>query len=218
MLAPRKKLWSTPISAVDHCMQRIPLRPNDKVVDIGCGDGRIILKWAELLTAKYDENDDESFPAYISFLGIDINPTRIEECQESLQQARHDNSKIHPSISIEFVCANALESSELIQDATVIFIYLIPRGIQQIYPLLKDHCCSKEKRKRQQEGGTDVYDDNDVQQQQQQQQETLRIASYMSKLPTSTDDDTIKPVGRALCHTDHQKDAAWPLYFYESAS
>ena len=61
MLAPRKKLWSTPIGAVDHAIiwTQGDLKPNDSICDIGCGDGRIILRWAELYSqSKMDQSSN----------------------------------------------------------------------------------------------------------------------------------------------------------------
>lgn len=185
MLAPRKKLWSTPLSAVDHCIERIPLQANDCVLDIGCGDGRILLEWAERIcrSSHHDAVDLSS----LSFLGIDIDPERIEECERFAKEAKFAG-RIAPELRVDFVCANALESLEHFQKATVIFLYLIPRGLKQICPLLKGHS--------------------------KRLQETIRVATYMSKLPSSQD-DCINALGRALCRVEHQQEAAWPLYFYE---
>jgi len=174
-------------------MERIPLNSNDFVCDIGCGDGRIIHRWAVLVSESASSSNDggdsqkeSSNEETTSFLGIDIDPDRIEAAKRKTDLLRSDG-KILPEIKITFLCRNAMESAELFRDATVIFLYLIPRGLKQIYPLIvgeRHKLVSKEKRRN------------------------LRIVSYMSKLPALT------PEGRALCRVEHQKEAAWPLYFY----
>jgi SAM-dependent methyltransferase len=178
MLAPRKTLWSTPTSAVEHLQKWIPLRDNDKICDIGCGDGRILLEWAQRVSSATTENVPK-----VSFLGIDIDPDRIAICQDSLNEQRQ-NGKIHEHLTIEFVCANALESTELFDKATVFFLYLIPRGLKLIQPLLQEH-----KATTMGEG-------------------PLHVVSYMAKLPGETVTD------RALLEVEHQPGAAWPLYYY----
>ncbi|KAG7363079.1 ribosomal protein L11 methylase [Nitzschia inconspicua] len=186
MLAPRKRLWSTPLSAIDHCLEWIPLKQNDSVLDIGCGDGRILIEWAERISSQ-----KVAFLTSLSFLGIDIDPDRIQESQ-SAAKAAIATGRLSPEIRMNFVCANALESVELFQNATVIFLYLIPRGLKQILPLLKDHA--------------------------NRMRATIRVATYMSKLPLDDDDGEkmiIKLLGRATCRVEHQREAAWPLYFYE---
>ena len=39
MIAPRKKLWSTPLAAVDVAIDFLKPTPEDVVFDVGCGDG-----------------------------------------------------------------------------------------------------------------------------------------------------------------------------------
>lgn len=187
MLAPRKKLWSTPPSAVDHLMEHMPLQPHDTVLDIGCGDGRILLQWAERVSAVMTETV-EVRPS-LTFLGIDIDPDRIAECQKAAQQTQEEG-KIHPSIRLEFICANALESVDHFQQANVIFLYLIPRGLNLIYPLLLEH---KQR--------MHFTNDNNI----------VMVATYMSKLPKEAG----PPRSTATCTVPHQPDAAWPLYFYQ---
>jgi SAM-dependent methyltransferase len=126
------------------------------LIDIGCGDGRVLLSWAEMISTKYKY---ESVTPSISFLGIDIDPGRIEECQRKLALAKSEG-KILPEMKLNFVCANALESFDLFQQATVFFLYLIPRGVKQIHPMLVQH------RKR--------------------SKSVIRVATYMSKLPSET--------------------------------
>lgn len=157
MLAPRKTLWSTPLSAVDHLEKWIPLRDHDKICDIGCGDGRILLEWAERLSST------DKVPPTVSLLGVDIDPVRIHACNKSLEELRQAN-RIHGNLTVRFVCANALESSDLFDQATVFFLYLIPRGLKLIHPLILKH---KEKLK---EGD-------------------LHVVCYMAKLPGETESD-----------------------------
>lgn len=151
------------------------------MLDIGCGDGRILLEWAERISR--DSTMTRDGVSTLSFLGIDIDPDRIEQCQHAADEAK-SAGRVLLEIKLDFVCANALESVELFQNATVVFLYLIPRGLKQIYPLLKEHS--------------------------KRRQEPIRIVTYMSKLPSAE----IAPTGRALCRVEHQQEAAWPLYFY----
>ncbi len=89
-------------------------------------------------------------------MGIDIDPGRIDESNESAARAKLEG-RILPDMDIHFVCGNALEYSAIPPRATVIFLYLIPRGLKQVYPILIDH------RKRR---GT-----------------SIRVITYMSMLP-----------------------------------
>jgi tRNA G46 methylase TrmB len=47
MLAPRKKLWSTPMAIVDEAIKITGVTASDVVVDIGCGDGRFLIAAAK---------------------------------------------------------------------------------------------------------------------------------------------------------------------------
>ena len=132
MLAPRKTLWSTPLSAVDHLERWIEVNDGDKICDIGCGDGRILLEWAQRMSSP------SSVPKKVSLVGIDIDPVRIRTCHIELEKRRQEHS-IHPHLSISFVCGNALESTELLENSTAVFLYLIPRGLKLIHPLLLQH-------------------------------------------------------------------------------
>ena len=129
MLAPRKTLWSTPDAVIEKIIEWVPLSSTDKVCDIGCGDGRVLLTWAICLSNIPTVN--------ISFVGIDIDEMRISQANDKLNQARVEG-RIDSRISISFHCANALEATHLFQDATVIFLYLIPRGLRKMKSLIRD--------------------------------------------------------------------------------
>jgi hypothetical protein len=183
MLAPRKTLWSTPDAVIDAVVQWVPLQ-GDTVCDIGCGDGRVILQWASAYSSvDRRENSEAAMP---SFVGIDIDADRIKEAEEALEQARSEG-RIDPRISISFNCANALETTDLYRTATVFFLYLIPRGLRKIKPLLlQTH----------RDGLTD------------HSSKKVRVVTYMSKFSDET------PVRSESISVPHQPGASWPVHLY----
>jgi hypothetical protein len=210
------------------CCEKIPLQDKDCICDIGCGDGRVLIRWAELLSSS---SLSSTTTMNVSFLGIDIDPNRINESREAVIRAKQEG-RILPQIDMQFICGNALEccwngstissssppccsshhpsstttptTTTILQqhNVTIFFLYLIPRGLKQIYPILLDHVV----RTRRNQGETTTIT------KQSQQQYPIRVVTYMSMLPPT---EAIKPVEKAICHVPHQKDAAWPIYFYE---
>jgi hypothetical protein len=74
----------------------------------------------------------------VSFIGIDIDPDRIRQSQIALDEAK-SKGVIHPDVSIQFRCTNPLEAMDRFESANVFFLYLIPRGLKLIKPILLDH-------------------------------------------------------------------------------
>lgn len=62
MLAPRKKLHSTPIDCVNEALNLLELGESDTLCDVGCGDGRVVVAAATARRCRC--------------IGIDINPER----------------------------------------------------------------------------------------------------------------------------------------------
>jgi len=117
MIAPRKTLWSTPQSAIDRIKNLLsPLQPSDIFYDVGCGDGRVLIHLAQTTSCRH-------------FVGIEIDRERAEEARVAVRNAHLD-----PSVKVEIRCENALTSDYA--DATAVFLYLIPRGLRLIKPLL----------------------------------------------------------------------------------
>jgi SAM-dependent methyltransferase len=135
MLAPRKTLWSTPDAVIATAIEwTVPVtREGGKICDIGCGDGRVLLQWAEAFTSSHDISSC-NLP---SFVGIDIHDDHIQQAQKSLESAKNEG-RIDRRISVTFHCQNALEALLLVRDATVLFLYLIPRGLRKLHPLLRE--------------------------------------------------------------------------------
>jgi hypothetical protein len=139
MLAPRKTLWSTPSEVMEQVVEWMPLSGEDVVCDVGCGDGRCLVQWAThyTTTATLDGNDDNR-AKLASFVGLDIDAARITEAQQAWETAVAQG-QVNARIRADFYCVNALEAVALWKDATVLFLYLIPRGLRRIKSLLLDH-------------------------------------------------------------------------------
>jgi hypothetical protein len=148
MLAPRKTLWSTPGEVIDVITECIPVKDNDVILDVGCGDAKVLIHWASRMTA---------YP--IRLLGIEIDEDRAREAKQNVESAFLQGILDRERIQIEIYCCNALDRMELCRQATIIFLYLIPRGLRRIKPLLYMVCEGKE---------------------------LLQVVTYMSPLPDET--------------------------------
>ena len=139
MLAPRKKLWSTPTSAIDLALTFADLDANDVVYDVGCGDGRVLIQMAAMsMSVQPPHPSSPSAGAKYKyhhchqFVGIEISPERTSEARANIQKARASN-QIPKHVSVEIICANALDTQTVdYTKATVIFLYLVPRGLRLI--------------------------------------------------------------------------------------
>ena len=70
------------------------------------------------------------------FIGIEISPERAEEARSNIRHAQETN-QVPSHVSIEIICANALDTDSIdYSRATVIFLYLVPRGLRLIKPIV----------------------------------------------------------------------------------
>lgn len=231
MLAPRKTLWSTPDAVIERVIERtnpdnasdrgdvvwFALDADDIVCDVGCGDGRVLLRWAarvseaglgEPMTSKEDASQDfppqpssshealhtrqattTTEPSFPSFVGIDVDPVRIRCAQDELDRLRKQG-RIHPDVSVEFWCQNALDCAPRLQKVTVYFLYLIPRGLRIVKPLLFGTQRGEEPARS-------------------SSPPLVRVITYMSPLEGEV------PVQVDRVSVPHQPGASWPLYYYE---
>lgn len=223
MLAPRKKLWSTPSSAVDVALSFANLDSDDVVYDVGCGDGRVLIQMASLsvlpasaMVAPPDADDgaasstepdgnngdqnthDKEQPqchhhTCRQFVGIEISPERADEARNNILRARQTN-RIPPHVSLDVICANALDTTAVdYKRATVIFLYLVPRGLRLIKGIVWP-------------GGGEsnemIVSTSD--------KRPRRIITYMSPFENTSH------VRKGYCRVDHQDGAAWPVYLYQT--
>lgn len=104
-------------------------------MDLGCGDGSVLIGWAKHFSQSYDADADN---AKVTFIGIDIEEARINEALSKWEIVCSEDSFLARNVSMTFHCANALESQNLWSSTiTVLFLYLIPRGLRRINPLLQ---------------------------------------------------------------------------------
>lgn len=114
MIAPRKKLWSTPLEVIDCAIELLDLQNDDVVYDLGAGDGRFLMRCIEKSTANC--------------VGVEIEYERFKEAVSEIEKqgiSPHRCKMLH---------ANALEVD--FSKASAFFLYLVPRGLRIIFPLI----------------------------------------------------------------------------------
>ncbi len=103
----------TPPKVVDAMLRLAEVTSRDTVIDLGCGDGRIVVAAAQKFHAHGR--------------GVDFNPKRIEEAKANARAAR-------VSHLVEFVQGDFFDAD--ISDATVVTLYLLPGVNLKLRPKL----------------------------------------------------------------------------------
>ena len=93
----------TPQDVVDEMLRIVQPREGDFVMDLGCGDGRMLVTAAR----------EYGVPGF----GVDINPVRIEEAVANAKAA-------NVADKVKFEVRNLFETP--IKDATILTMYLLP--------------------------------------------------------------------------------------------
>jgi hypothetical protein len=107
MLAPRKTLWSTPDAVIGRVAQMVgPLSATDKIVDLGCGDGKVLVRWAEIYSANlqnfpHDSNacENETTGDGIGSIpksGCNADTDEVEYLQETMINAISPRKSTRP--------------------------------------------------------------------------------------------------------------------------
>jgi hypothetical protein len=169
MLAPRKKLWSTPLEVIDIAIEKLQITSSDIVFDIGAGDGRFLIRCGEKSNAE-------------SIIGIEIDEERgllaKESILSSIENGLFNENKCH------LIIGNALEMDY--SKGNSFFLYLVPRGLRIILPILQSVC--------------------------NQSNKNITVVTYMSPFPSESG---IKPLEIVKINTESHPEAQWPLYVYE---
>lgn len=108
MLAPRDKLWSAPEYVATKALEQLHLRPDDVVVDYGCGDGVALLAAVQNCGVR-------------KAVGYEIHAERAAELRARV-------AELGLSESIEVKTLNALEADP--KEPTAVYMYLIERGLK----------------------------------------------------------------------------------------
>jgi cyclopropane fatty-acyl-phospholipid synthase-like methyltransferase len=103
----------TPEDAVKAMLQLAGVKKGDLVIDLGCGDGRIVVMAAAEFGARG--------------IGYDLNPARIKEANENAAKAGVQDR-------VQFVQKNLFEAD--IRNATVVTLYLLPSVNEKLKPRL----------------------------------------------------------------------------------
>jgi cyclopropane fatty-acyl-phospholipid synthase-like methyltransferase len=93
--------WSTPEPLVERMLDLAGVAAGDHLIDLGCGDGRIVIAAAR---------------RGASALGIDIDPTRIAEAEAAAQRAGVEHLA-------RFRCEDLFETR--LEAASVVTLYLV---------------------------------------------------------------------------------------------
>ena len=113
MLAPRKKLWSTPPVVAEAACHLLGLTPDDVLADFGCGDAIALITAAQ--------------KAHCRAVGWEIDEPRALQAAERV-------SELGLSSTVVIHAGNALTAEP--EGITAVFLYLIDRGLRLVLPLL----------------------------------------------------------------------------------
>lgn len=144
------------LDAIQHAIKLFDIRSNDTIYDLGAGDGRFLFEVAK----SYPDNE---------CIGIDID-------QDLVDRARKNRRTKYPHLTnAEFFTGNLVSWGEspndleffqqraykrLVDSATIIYVFLVPKGLRKIKPLLE---VIVEKRKKEERG--------------------LKVVAYMFRVP-----------------------------------
>ncbi|NLL11938.1 MAG: class I SAM-dependent methyltransferase [Fibrobacter sp.] len=92
----------TPLEIVNEMLEMTHIRPGDRLYDLGCGDGRIVITAAK----KYN----------IDCIGVDLDPRRIQEC-------RINTLKASVSDKVTFLQSDLFDVD--LREASIVSIYLL---------------------------------------------------------------------------------------------
>lgn len=105
----------TPQQVVDRMLEIAKVTGKDFVMDLGCGDGRMLVTAASRYGARG--------------FGVDLNPVRIKEAIENAQKA-------NVADKVKFEVRNLFDTP--IKDADVLTMYLLPSVNLQLRPRILD--------------------------------------------------------------------------------
>jgi SAM-dependent methyltransferase len=104
----------TPMDVVDEMLKLADIKSTDVVYDLGCGDGRIVIRAAEKYGAKG--------------IGVDFNPVRIREAKERAKEYNVQGK-------VKFILGDVMKVD--FSSATAVCIYLLPSSNAKLQPIFE---------------------------------------------------------------------------------
>jgi SAM-dependent methyltransferase len=105
---------ATPYPVVDAMLALARVKKKDLIIDLGCGDGRIVIEAAKRYGARG--------------IGVDINPERIAEAKANARRERVEQL-------VKFEEQNVYDAD--LKEATVVTLYLLQNINLKLRPILK---------------------------------------------------------------------------------
>lgn len=146
----------TSIEVQRNIIQTMNLSSNDVLFDLGCGDGRFLISAAERVPGlrcvgiEYDEkfvtraiesimDHDNDLKKRVEIRHGDLLTLQPTTCSSSTKQNSHPDSSIDMKNKSGTLCRDIS-----LMDATCIYLYLLPKGIEKVKALL-DEIVSRKK-------------------------------------------------------------------------
>ena len=104
----------TPMVVVDEMLKLADVKSTDVVYDLGCGDGRIVIRAAEKYGAKG--------------IGVDFNPVRIREAKARAREYDVEDK-------VKFILGDVMKVD--FSSASVVCIYLLPSSNAKLQPIFE---------------------------------------------------------------------------------
>ena len=111
-------LVRSPSRVIDTALALAQVSPSDVLLDLGCGDGRMLVRCAESLGARA--------------VGVDVNPYCIERSRAAAKRACV--SHLVTVINHDLL---TMDSHPCFADVSVVYVYLVPKAIDALQPLLR---------------------------------------------------------------------------------
>lgn len=116
MLAPQRKLYTTPDAVVECALSLANVGPDDTVLDIGCGTGGCVIAAALKRRARA--------------VGLEIVPERAEQARQAAERAGVADR-------VRIITCNALAPpADALAGATVVYAFLTHRGVRLLRNVL----------------------------------------------------------------------------------
>ena len=119
--APKEQLVPfvpSTLYTAEQVIELLHIKENDKIIDLGCGDGRIIFKAAQMKNC--------------SGVGIDINKDLIEECSKKMEELNLNNK-------IQFCVDDFSREDFDFYNCNCVCFYLVPKILKIIENKIKKY-------------------------------------------------------------------------------